>query len=232
MKQTLTNAVDRRIKRQSVPESLRDLLQERILNGEFKEGDSLIQDAIADEYDTSRMPVREALRQLEAVGLVSMRTHHGATVTRIPTEQIEELFELRSALECDILSRSIERITDNDIAEAKKILNDLERSYQQRDVPSWARLNWEFHRRLYLPANRIQTLAILQNIHLQAERYVRLHLLLTGGFIEADKDHREILRLCALRQTEKAVAALRNHIMRASRELLAELRKQRAKDPA
>ena len=101
MKVSGSGTKNHRIQRQSVPESLRDSLQERILNGEFREGDALIQDAIAEEYDTSRMPVREALRQLEATGLVSMRTHKGATVTSIPTEQIGELFDLESlSVEC------------------------------------------------------------------------------------------------------------------------------------
>ena len=224
MKVSSLGTKNHRIQRQSVPESLRDSLQERILNGEFREGDALIQDAIAEEYDTSRMPVREALRQLEASGLVSMRTHKGATVTSIPTEQIEELFDLRVTLECDVLARAIGRITDRDIAESRAILDDLERSYQQRDTANWGKLNWSFHRRLYLSADRVQTLSILQNIHLQTERYVRLHLLMTAGFAEADGEHRELLRLCGLRETEKAVSLLKDHIQRAARELLVGLR--------
>jgi len=228
MKASGLGTKNHRLQRQSVPESLRDSLQERILSGEFREGDALIQDAIAEEYDTSRMPVREALRQLEASGLVSMRTHKGATVTSIPTEQIEELFDLRVVLECNVLENAIERLTDKDVSEARVILDDLERSYQQRDAANWGRLNWSFHRRLYLPAGRVQTLSILQNVHLQTERYVRLHLLMTAGFAEADSEHRELLRLCALRETEKAVSLLRDHIRRAARELLVGLRHHRS----
>jgi DNA-binding GntR family transcriptional regulator len=232
MKQGTPPARGRHIKRQSVPESLRDALQERILNGEFREGDALIQDAIADEYDVSRMPVREALRQLEASGLVSMRTHKGAVVTTVPTEQIEELFELRALLECEVLARAIPRTTDQDIAEARAILEELEASYRQRDMPHWGRLNWAFHRRLYTPADRAQTLAILQGIHLQTERYVRLHLLLTDGLGDAERDHREILRLCALRDGEHAVAFLKQHILNAGRNLLVALRQHRATSEA
>ena len=164
----------RQIKRQSVPETLRESLQERILSGEIREGDWLIQDAIAEEYDVSRMPVREALRQLEACGLVLMRTHRGAIVTSIPTEQVEELFELRAALECEVLRRALASMTDRDIAEARTLLSQLDASYGQGDIGSWGRLNWAFHRRLYEPAGRIQTLNILQGINLQIERYVRL----------------------------------------------------------
>jgi DNA-binding GntR family transcriptional regulator len=229
MTRARTQIKERHIKRQSVPESLRDSLQERILNGEFRDGDSLIQDAIADEYDVSRMPVREALRQLEACGLVSMRTHKGAIVTTIPTEQIKELFELRAMLECDILRRAIERCTDQDIADASVILEELEESYRRGDLARWGSLNWAFHKRLYTAADRVQTLAILQSINLQTERYVRLHLLLTDGLGVAEREHRELLRLCALRETDQAVAFLNEHILSTGRTLLVALRNHRAR---
>lgn len=86
-----------RIKRQSIPEALSESLRERILNGEFTAGEALIQDTIAREYDTSRMPVREALRQLEADGLVEMKLHKGAVVTSLSMEQIGELRAARPA---------------------------------------------------------------------------------------------------------------------------------------
>ena len=217
-----------RISRQSIPESLRDSLRERILSGEFPEGEALVQDAIAEEYDVSRMPVREALRQLEAMGLVAMRTHRGAIVTTLPTEEVEELFDLRALLEGDLLARAIPRMADRDLAEARAVLATLETSYQQGDMASWGRLNWEFHRALYRPANRVRTLAMLDTVNLQTERYVRVHLVMTEGLSAAEQEHRELLRLCALHDAERAVAFLREHILGAGRALVAGLRAYRA----
>lgn len=228
MTQSTAQRKVRQIKRQSVPETLRESLQERILSGEIREGDWLIQDAIAEEYDVSRMPVREALRQLEACGLVVMRTHRGAIVTSIPTEQVEELFELRALLECEALRRALVRMSDRDIAEARTVLEQLDASYVRGDIASWGRLNWEFHRRLYEAADRVQTLNILQGINLQLERYVRLHLLLTRSSDEAAREHRELLRLCAMRATEEAVAYLRAHVLATGRNLVMALRAHRA----
>ena len=225
-------AIGRQIKRQSLPETLTESLRERILNGEFKEGDALIQDAIAQEYDVSRMPVREALRQLEASGLVLIKVHKGAVVTSIPTEQIAELFELRALLECDILGQAIPRITDEQLLHSRAILAELEASYQRNNVASWGRLNWEFHRSLYIAAERVQTLALLQGINLQTDRYVRLHLLLTGAFADAEQDHREILRLCTVRDVARAVPYLKEHILNAGRDLLVTLRNSRAGEAA
>ena len=223
---------NRKIKRQGLPETLSESLRERILNGEFKEGDALIQDAIAQEYDVSRMPVREALRQLEACGLVAMQLHKGAVVTSVPTEQIAELFELRALLECDLLERAIPRMTDQHVAASRAILTALETSYSQGDVASWGRLNWEFHRSMYLAADRVQTLTILQGINLQTDRYIRLQLLLTAGIDDAEVEHRELLRLCAAKNAERAAKYLRKHILAAGRNLLVALRKSRAASAA
>lgn len=221
-------ATRRSIKRQSIPETLAESLQERILNGEFREGDALIQDVIAREYDTSRMPVREALRQLEATGLVAMQVHKGAVVTSLPTEQIAELFELRSLLECDLLKRAIPRLTDNHLSQAEAVAGQLEGAYHQGDNASWGRLNWEFHRTLYVAAGRVQTLSLLQGINLQTDRYIRLHLLLTQALDKAETEHRELLRLCRARDAIHAVPYLKEHISSAGRSLLALIRKSRA----
>jgi DNA-binding GntR family transcriptional regulator len=217
-----------RIARLSIPESLRDSLRERILNGEFREGEALVQDAIAEEYDVSRMPVREALRQLEAMGLVAMQTHKGAVVTTIPTEDIEELFELRAMLEVETLTRAIPRMTDRDISDAQGILAELEASYERQDMASWGRLNWAFHSRLYEPSQRMQTLSILQGVNLQTERYIRIHLVMTHGLDAAQAEHRELLRLCAIRDVDTAAAYLREHILSTGRALVVGLRRYRA----
>jgi DNA-binding GntR family transcriptional regulator len=213
----------RKIKRQSLPETLAESLRERILNGEFRAGAALIQDAIAQEYDVSRMPVREALRQLEAAGLVVMQIHKGAVVTSLPPEQIMELFELRAQLECEVLAHAIPKLSSDHIAASGSILGELDHSYLQQDVASWGRLNWEFHRSLYLPSGRTQTLAILQGINVQTDRYIRLHLLLTGAIGDAREEHRQLLELCASGNAERAVPYLRDHILKAGRALLAAL---------
>ncbi len=218
-----------KIKRQSLPETLAQSLQERILNGEFKEGDPLIQETLAEEYDVSRMPVREALRQLEASGLVAMQTHKGAIVTAVPIEQIGELFDLRAMLECDILGHAIPKTRAEHIHAARLVLSQLEDAYRKHDVAKWGALNWDFHRSLYLPADRVQTLGVIQGINLQTDRYIRLQLQLTGpgAIADAETEHREILALCTAGDVKAAVSYLRKHILTAGKNLLAALKKDR-----
>ncbi|MFC6338027.1 FCD domain-containing protein [Pseudomonas sp. CCM 7891] len=219
-----------RIKRQSLPETLAESLRERILNGEFKEGESLIQEAIATEYGVSRMPVREAFKELEASGLISTQIHKGSVVKSIPLEQIEELFELRALLESELLERSLAKMTEEHFAVTKQLLPQLEAAYMNDDIAQWGKLNWAFHHSLYAAAERVQTLAIVQGINVQTDRYIRLQLLLTAGKKEAEVDHRELLRLCEQGDVKKAVQFLRKHIQRAGSDLIRLLKKKRTKE--
>ncbi|MGX9148137.1 GntR family transcriptional regulator [Mesorhizobium sp. 128a] len=217
------------LQRQSLPESLAESLRERILNGEFKEGEQLVQEEIATDYGCSRMPVREAFRQLEAAGLIISRIHKGAIVSALPPEQIRELFELRSLLECDILKHSLGKLTAESIVQSEQILVQLENAYHTRDIARVGTLNWEFHRSLYLPAGKVQTLAILQGINVQIDRYIRIQLLLTSGFEGAEREHRRILSMCKKRDPA-VVDFMRKHILSAGDNLVEALQKRRVSD--
>lgn len=214
-----------KLSRLSLPEALAESLRERILNGEFKEGDSLVQETIAAEYEVSRMPVREAIRQLEASGLIITKMHKGAFVNSIPVDQISELFDLRALLECEIFAHAIPRMTESHISEARDVLTQLEDAYHSKDIKLYGKLNWEFHRALYVSADRVQTLQIIQGINTQTDRYIRLQLLLTEALAEAEQDHEELLKLAIAGDIERGVEKLRSHILTAGKNLVSALKK-------
>ena len=95
-----------------------DAIREKILKGEVKAGQPLRQAALAEELDVSRIPVREALLQLEAEGLVKFQAHKGAIVTELNAAHVDELFELRAMLESDLLARSIPNMNPEDFDHA------------------------------------------------------------------------------------------------------------------
>src|SRR3954462_13718603 len=106
------------IQRQTIASMTVEALRERILRGDYPDGEPLRQDALADELGVSRIPVREALRQLEAEGLVTFNPHRGAVVSTLSLEEIEELLELRADIECELLRRAIPSTTAPDLARA------------------------------------------------------------------------------------------------------------------
>ena len=83
---------NRAIDRNSLPDKIADDLRERILSGEMAEGETIRQEALAKEYEVSRMPVREALKRLDSEGLVQLTTNRGASVTKHSLREIGEIF--------------------------------------------------------------------------------------------------------------------------------------------
>src|SRR5215218_10009335 len=133
------------IKRQTLTGMTADAIRERILRGRYPEGQPLRQDAIGAELGVSRIPVREALRQLEAEGLVTFSPHRGAVVSRLSLGEIDEVFELRSTIEPDLLRRAMPRLTKQQLDRADNVLDRYATALQSGDVAMWGELNWEFH---------------------------------------------------------------------------------------
>lgn len=207
--------------RQTLPGAVAERLREKILRGEFREGEQLRQHAIADELAVSRIPVREALRQLEAEGLIEIQDHRGAIVTALSPEEIEELFEMRAALEGLTLRRAVPHLTDAELARAEQALEDYEGALSdEADYDVWSDLHWQFHAVLYAAARRPRSLALIQTLNNNAGRYIRLHILFSRKVHHhAMDEHRAILELCRQREAEAASRLLEAHISKAGREM-------------
>src|ERR1700693_4166890 len=110
------------IPRQSLTSAVADKLRDQIIRGEIGEGTQLRQDAIATQYQVSRIPVREALRQLDAEGLIAIVPNRGAVVPALSPDDIEELFAIRALLEPEVLELSIPHLLQEDFSEAEAVL--------------------------------------------------------------------------------------------------------------
>src|SRR3982751_6667727 len=129
------------IQRQTIAGMTVEALRERILRGDYPDGEPLRQDALAVELGVSRIPVREALRQLEAEGLVTFNPHRGAVVSSLSLDEIAELFELRAEIECDLLRRAIPKMTKEQLDRAGEVLSRYERALRAHDVAEYGELN-------------------------------------------------------------------------------------------
>lgn len=208
------------IARHTVTSQTTEALRDRILRGEYGDDAPLRQDAIAAELGVSRIPVREALRQLEAEGLVVLNPHRGAVVLTLSTGEIEELFELRAQIESDLVRRAVPRVTRDDVARAREILRAFDAAFRAGDVADWGTLNWEFHATLYAPAERPFTMAVVQRLHQQSDRYFRMQLALTHGESRASVEHRQILSAVHEGDARRAALLMRQHILGAGRQLV------------
>ncbi len=190
---------------------IEETLRNAILDGRLPCGTAMRQQELASLFGVSRMPVREALRQLEAQSLLHVVTHKGAVVAPVIEDNSAETYQLRMLLESEALRLSIPLLTDADIAEADAFIRALE---QEENYAEMGRLNRLFHMALYGKAPNQRLLKLVEHGLNEEERFLRFNLQAMGlGQITQD-DHRELLNLVAQKKVEESVLTLRNHLMR------------------
>lgn len=206
----------------TTPALITEVLREAILKGILEGGMQLRQDKIARSFGVSRIPVREALRQLEAEGLVVFKPHRGAVVSTLSTEEIREIYEIRIALETMAIQLAIPQLTEEDLARAERILEEID---QEADTGRWSELNREFHATLYAPANRPHLFSLINTHRTNVDRYLRIYISVMKRKRRSQLEHRRILEACKRRDGEGAVKALEEHLRGASEQLIAYLAK-------
>jgi DNA-binding GntR family transcriptional regulator len=216
------------IDRKTTVDLVADELRKRIIAGELVEGEPLLQEHLASDLGVSRIPIREALRQLEAEGLVTISSHRGGIVSELSLAEIKELFEARACLETWLLSVAVPEMTSADLHAAETMAKKM----LTGEVAHWGDLNWKFHEALYMPARRPQTMLMVKRLHHNIDRYLRLQITLTSGWQKAQEEHLNIVDLCRAKDARRAAAALDTHIMAAANELIEKISEWRAKRTA
>jgi len=190
---------------------IEETLRAAILDGRLPCGTALRQQDLADLFGVSRMPVREALRQLEAQELLSVTTHKGAVVAPLIQGDATESYELRILLESEALRQSVPLLTAADYAEAASCIEQLE---NQRDYTEIGRLNRLFHMALYGKAPNKRLLRLVEDGLNEEERFLRFNLEAMGLGTLSQDDHRVMLQAAIDRDVEGSVALLVKHLNR------------------
>ena len=209
-------------KQRSTPDLIADALREAIIQGIFAEEQSLRQDEIAKQFGVSRIPVREALRQLEAEGLVKFYNNRGAVVSGLSPSEAQEICEIRIVLESMAIKFAIPNLEEVDIEKAQAI---LDATVKETNIAMLGKLNWEFHSTLYAPGKRSRLLNMINNLHISTERYVRLQMTRMNYLERSQKEHYLLLDACRNKDTSTAVKLLKRHINSAGKELVNYLEK-------
>lgn len=205
----------------TIAQTVAEQIREQILKREIEGGEPLRQEAIAKAFGTSIIPVREALRQLEAEGLVELKTHRGAVATSLTLDQALEWIHLRRLIETDLIGLAIDRIRPADIANAREVLGRFNDALDhRREIDHWSAYNWELHSTLYAPANRPETLKILADLHSKCDRYIRLQLLSGDHISRAEDEHHELVKLCEQKKKRAAKALMHQHIVGVEEDLV------------
>lgn len=208
--------MNRPIERRTVAAEAAEILRRRILSGEIQAGQPIRQEQIAQELGVSRIPLREALKQLEAEGFVTIAPHKGAVVSSLSVDEAEELFALRFQLERWLLKEAIPRLKPADFAALDAI---IEESRAPDSLGRWGELNWRFHEVLYQAAERPLSIRLLKRIHDSLDRYLRLQIAVTRDWERAYQDHQNLVALSREGNADAAVALLERHILDTAKAL-------------
>jgi DNA-binding GntR family transcriptional regulator len=195
---------------QTVEGMTQSFIREAILQGIYKPGERLNQDAIAEALGVSRMPVRASLRQLEGEGLVRIYPHRGATVSVLRPHEIAEIYELRVLIEGHLLDLALSNLTDEALADLEELVGQLDGDPL---VPERLERRKEFYERLYELADRPQALAMAKQLRDSVGRYLLL--------IRSDELHPHEDLMVHLRARDHAAAKrwLAAHLKSVSRKL-------------
>jgi DNA-binding GntR family transcriptional regulator len=164
--------------------------------------------------------LREALKSLEAEGLVRFFPNRGAVVSELSADEAQEIFDIRLFLELGALELAIPNLTAEAAAEAAGILQEADAEKSSRRC---GELNWQFHETLYRCAKRPKLLSLIQNMHNNVERYMRLYLATMNYQAKSQEEHQELLNACIQRDVKTAQDVLRKHMADASASLISYL---------
>ena len=201
-------------------------LRKAILRGELKPGERLMEIQLANKLGVSRTPIREAIRKLELEGLVLMIPRKGAEVAQITEKNMQDVLEVRKALEELSVQLACERITPEQVEEMKMAAEDFRKVLKSGDVTKIAEADVKFHDIIFAATNNQRLITLLNNLREQMYRY-RLEYI-------KDEDKRQILlvehdhliRALEKRHVDEARRAAREHIDNQEITILKNLKEQ------
>jgi DNA-binding GntR family transcriptional regulator len=203
----------------SLTESVANELRDGISSGRLKPGERLVEADLAAQMGISRAPVREALRQLEFEGLVEGRPRRGYVVRQMSAAELSELYDLRVLLEPVLARSAAERVTPDDLADLRRIvdrMHDAARNQRWADV---AQADREFHIQVGHLSDRPLTAQIFDHLHEQVRRFTELMTTSYTDIAQMADEHETLLAALASGDPDRAGEEMRLHLDDARRRL-------------
>jgi DNA-binding GntR family transcriptional regulator len=209
-----------------VKDALVETLRDEIVRGDFVPGQYLRLEEIAARYDVSTMPVREALRDLEAEGLVTIFPHRGAIVTELSADELQDIYDIRVILEEMATRLAVPRMTEATLAELTSLLKQMENHVG--DVATAVKLNHQFHLALYAASGRRHLCELNRMLRYRAQHYLHLFSVEVeaGQLPQTQEEHRAILEACKRGDAEQAAIIMHNHVAQVGRAIVEYVRQR------
>ncbi|SEA40545.1 GntR family transcriptional regulator [Microbulbifer marinus] len=198
-------------------------IKKDLQQGRFAPGQVLKQAELAELYDVSRIPVRDALQQLKSEGWLTGHGKRGVAVPRFDPLEVEDLYLMRMRLEPLLQNLAAPQLNAETLGRARDILDRME-SDQTLAATEIGALNWEFHACLYRAAARPTLFATVEQLHRQCERYIGYQSRSLDYQDTSQREHYAILDALQRDDSDTAATLLEQHIAAAGQQLVAFLR--------
>ncbi|HEX2544363.1 MAG TPA: GntR family transcriptional regulator [Ramlibacter sp.] len=207
---------------QTTSSAVTHLLRQSLDRGRWASGEALRQEEIATELGVSRVPVREALFQLQAEGLLEMVPNKGMYVRTVSESDLRELFRLRWLIECDVLSEAVPLHTPATLNRVETVQAALDKA---QAVADWIAGDREFHEALYAPAQRPESMAIVRRLRYLVDRFYFARMKPTTRAKGWQDEHHALIRAVRRKDATAAAKVLQAHLAETQRSALAALAK-------
>lgn len=187
-------------------------LREAILRGDLKPGERLMELQLAEKLGVSRTPIREAIRMLEQEGLAVTMPRRGAEVARMTLKDMEDVLEIREALDELAVRIACARITDEQLKKLSEVKKQFESSTQTGDVKQIAEADVSFHDVIYEATGNPKLVTLLNNLREQVYRYRVEYIKNPKNYPVLIKEHEAILQSLKDREVDRAVSAMQEHV--------------------
>ena len=204
-----------KIKRKSISQQIYEKLKERILDGDLPPGPHLLENKIAEQAGISRGPIREALRQLEADGLVEVRANIGTFVHTLTVEEVTEIYTVRSLLEGYTVRLAAEKATRQGVEKLRRIMRAANKAANNGDLKETVRYDFDLHRQIWEIADHQILYDLLHHLEWRVRMLITLQAPLFTQLADSIQDHSLIVDAIADGNGEKARDLVQEHIKQA-----------------
>ena len=196
------------------------MLKEKILSGELKPGEKLIIRELSSSFSVSETPIREALKTLEAEGLLSLTPHVGFTVTKLKLKELKDILVIRFNLEFLATEIAVDNISNEDIERLVGRIKEMRICIRENDIPNYGRLNREFHQIIYKASNNQSLFKLIIDLWDKSERMRSIFSLAPNIIEQSLSEHVELVDILKKKDKNLAVTIMKKHKKRAFSALL------------
>ncbi len=212
-------------KKQTLREQIADAIRDAIIKGILRPEERVAEAEMANKFNISRTPIREAIRQLETEGFIKVQAHRGAYVAPITEKDIREFYEIKSLLEGYAARLACSRMGEEDIKKLEEINNKLEEAHKKNEWRLAFKLHNEFHDKFLRNCGNEKLYQILHALTQQFQRF-RIALTMSGKIEGSIAQHKEIVNAFRKRNAEGIEKLVQENATYGSETLISEILKR------